>query len=1261
MSSVTDSTATPAESARPRLRPRRTLNNLALAGLALVLGGVAQGLLRRDSLWDGLLLYALAAALFVWALDRPARTERRAADPYRGLDRPLQLERGLALILGLTGLAAAVAVSILAYRAFGEDLSRPRAWVLYLAGLAVWLAAVLLLTGARGASLRALWPDTPGGRRLLVAIFLLAVFMRLWQFGSVPFGTWYDEAISGLQAVSWNSEPLFRPQFKENNPGQLIFLFATAVRWFGRSTQALRTVQVAFGLIGVLAAYLFGRTLRGPRFGLALAFFVAVARWHVNFSRIAMPGIDTPMFEFLTLFFLTRLLQRGRLRDAAWAGISLGLGLSVYSAFRLFLLAGGLFIALAPGLWPGWWARRRDGRWWLKLGARLGVLVLGVWLAALPVIHFAQHNPDEFWGRVQRTAIFNIRDEPDLGKAIWETFRTHLLMFNVRGDNNGRHNLPGEPMLDPAMGVLFGLGVGLALARWRQPANLFFLLLLPVGLAGGALSLDFEAPQSLRSIAALPAVMYFCALALAALGRQAERQLRPLSKAWLTAPVLLLGGYIFFFNAHTYFVRQAHNFASWNAFSTAETLVGRRMAALGPDYVFYVSPFFEEHPAIRYLSPGTPDRHTLALPDPLPVRRPADRPVALFIHPDDAWIYSLAQRLYPAGDFEVIFDEQGQIPVVYEVLLDREEVGLVQGLELRYWAGPQPEGPPQTALRATTIDTVWPSGSPLAAAQAANEGRGFVAEWSGTLYVPEYGRYRLEVQAPAAGSLEIDGYPLLALDEGGRKAALTTLAKGNHRLRLQALSGDGPVRLSWQPPGGEEELIPAWLLYSPQVANHGLQGTYYPNADWAGEPAFVRIDPFLDIYFHLTPLPRPYTAEWTGKLDAPTPGVYALGLRAVDWAQLFVDGQLVVETTAPDVYSEGVATLTPGLHELRLRFKDTMQRSRLHLFWRPPGQELSPIPPEALWPPQGSYPEPAGVAAPPTAPFEARPLALRFLTSLGGPGSEPGQFLEPRDVAVGPDGRVYVAESGNRRVQVFSPDYEPLDTWTEADGQPLQEPLAVVVGPDGSVLVLDSGAQWVYRFSPDGTYLDKFGGEAARWFHPRGLSVFEDGTLAVADTGNGRVAFFSVDGVALGELGRLGQRPGEFIEPVDVLRDGEGAYFVSEGLETHRIQRLDPFSTPLAGWSIPPTVALDGAHLAWAAPTGPDGDRRATLLVTSSAAASLLRFGPDGTPLDEWQSVGPVVFRQPVGIFVDPASQRLFVTDVGSHQVHVFQLEFPPQ
>ncbi|HXV42338.1 MAG TPA: PA14 domain-containing protein, partial [Anaerolineae bacterium] len=1064
------------------------------------------------------------------------------------------------------------------------------------------------------------------------------------NFTGQPFGIWYDEAEAGLQARQMVQEASYRPVFYApiNVTGHLLALYALALDWLGDSIYSLRLVSVLFGLGGVFAAYLLGQEMRGPRFGLLLAFLVAVARWHVNFSRIAMTGVDAPFFEFLSLFFLVRLLRRGHLRDALWAGLSLGFGLLFYTAFRLYLAALPLFVIAACLLgmtnsnWQNWWAVTLHPKNWSAYLGRLALIAVSIGLVIMPIIRFALSDAQSFWYRTNQISIFTRRDQPDIIRAVWDSTSKHLLMFNYIGDGNGRHNLPGEPMLDPVMAILGVLGLGLALSRPRHPANLFFLILFPVALAGGILSVDFEAPQSLRSIAAIPAVIYFIGLALAALGREAQESFKTLPRLWLAIPTAALLGAILGFNAYTYFIRQANDFASWNAFSAPETIAGRKMAQLGPNTIYYLSPFLAYHPTVRFLAPDVTDQRSLTLLDPLPIRVVPNRPVALLIHPDDIWVFEEARRIYPGANFEVAHSQTEDVnPIVYLVELQPLDLAAVQGLQLQYQQlDSQANSPPADTERALTISANWPDDIPRTITSRAKRGAdpyNFVAEWSGILYAPRYGPYSLRLITPGPGLLELDGNVIF---EGqGNQLTGLPLAQGNHLIRVRAEGGPGQVALYWQAPGRRETLIPQWALYSPPIANHGLLGTYYPNDRWEGQPALQRIDPFLDVYFHFTPLPRPYTVEWAGSLDAPLSGLYHFGLRAVQAAQLYVDGNLLLTTIAPDEIVDNTVTLEAGLHEIKVRYKDNTDRSRIHLYWMPPTGQFKPIPSQNLWPPLGRYP---ARATPPVAETKILPLTLNWQATLGGPGNQPGQFLEPRDVAVLNNGNLVVADTVNRRVQLLDPQGRPLQILT-GDDLPFEEPLAVAVNNQDEILILDSTLQWIYRYDSAGNYLDRFGGPMNFLFHPRGLTVFEDNSLALADTGSSRLALFSTDGVPTGSIGGLGSGPGQFNEPTDVLRDAQGTYYVVEA-ENNRLQRVDAAGNPLLQWTIPNAYGLNGPHLAF----GPDG----SIFMTESQSRSLYRYAPDGSLLDQWQTVGPVNLAAPVGIYFDAQTNRLYITDV---------------
>lgn len=1245
---------------KTHLHPRRTLNRLALALAGVGVGALGQYFFSQQSLWDGLLFYGIAIVLLVRAL-----TGR--LDPVSLPPPPPSIHQSLTATLhsgwrrnvGIWLLVVAIGISAVAFNFFAVEETYPQGWWLYWASLGLLLGGGLLST--RGNPWRAEFQTLLPNRNVIIGLILvigLALMMRLYNFTGQPFGIWYDETEAGLQARQMLYEPGYRPVFYApiNVTGHLLALYTLAMAWLGDNIYSIRLVSVLFGLGGVVAAYLFGQEVRGPRFGLILAFLMAVARWPINFSRIAMTGIDTPFFEFLSLFFLVRLFRRGQLRDAMWAGLSLGFGLMFYTAFRLYVVTLLMLIIAACLLgcfdlgWRRWWAATLDHKGWLVYLGQLVLLGVIIWLVVMPVVKFALQDSDAFWYRTNQISIFTRRDQPDLLRALWESATKHLLMFNFKGDSNGRHNLPGEPMLDPMMAVLGVLGLGLALARFRRPANLFFLMLLPIALVGGIFSVDFEAPQSLRSIAVMPAVIYFVGLALAVLGQEAEDVLYPLPRSWQLGAAAGVLGLMVGLNAYTYFVRQANDFASWNAFSTPETISGRKMAQLGPNYVFYLSPFLTAHPTLRFLAPTVTDQHTLIQPDALPIREPADRPVALLIHPDDKWIFTEAQRLYPGAEFEVAASQTEEAtPVVYFVGLQPANLAAVQGLELRYLPGAagQADQPSYSHVeRSLSINVNWPTDLPstLAGTQGGSAVQpDLVAEWTGILYAPRYGPYSLRFITPGPGRLEIDGN--LILEGQGEQLTGLPLAQGNHSLRVQANVQPGQVALSWQPPGQGETLVPTWALYAPPLANHGLLGSYYANDRWEGQPALQRIDPFLDTYFHFTSLPRPYTVEWIGSLDAPQSGIYRLGLRAVPEAQLTLDGVLLVTTTAPDQYTDAAVTLQAGLHDVRIRYKDNIDRSRIHFYWTPPAGIFQPIPKENLWPPLGRYP--ARTTPPVAETTQMSSLVLNELAMLGGPGNQPGQFLEPRDVAVLSNGLLVIADTANRRVQMLDPQGLPLKTLT-GEPFPFEEPLAVAVNSRDQILILDSTLQWVYRYDSTGNLLDRFGGPTAYLFHPRGLTVFEDDTVALADTGGSRLALFSADGLPAGSLGGLGNGPGQFNEPTDVLRDTQGTYFVAEA-ENNRIQRVDAGGNPLAQWAIPDSYGLNGPHLAF----GPDG----SIFVTDAQGCSLLRYAPNGDLLDQWQTIGSINLTAPVGIYFDAKTKRLYITDVLTHQVYIFEVQ----
>jgi len=860
------------------------------------------------------------------------------------IEKMLGLSTGWGRFTGLILMSMAIVSGLTGLWLFPQSGQVNLAWFLYLCSVVFFIVALFLLFGKRGKVVKPLFVNWKYVLSLSI-ILGLAIFMRLYLFSSIPFGTWFDEGDIGhkaLQIVDGTGElPVFYSLHSQ--PLHFTYLVSLSFRLFGVSTLSIRIITVAFGLLAVGAAYILGNEILGPRFGLILAFFFAVGRWHVTFSRLGLATITTPFFVLITFYFLFRAIRTKKPLYFGLCGVALGLGLNFHTAFRVVPIAMILFFI--------YWAIRywRDGTvssspriLWI---INIAVFLLGTGLTIAPVAQYALREPESFWKRTSEVSIFDNRDEPDLGQAVVSNTFEHLLMFNYQGDRNGRHNLPGEPMLDPISGVLFVLGLGLALRRMKQPIEFSFLIIFIVGLSAGILTVDFESPQAQRSIAALPAVYFFTSLAVDSIWRVIQRSgFSQIHQLFFTASLFVAGVYIVYLNAHTYFVRQANDLSVWSAHNPIETTVGNELHDLEADQTtVYLSMFLQNNSIIQFLAPDFKETKTILPPDVVPLREPGDKSVILFIDQDQAWVVDAIRDLYPEVKHTVFFDLI-ENPILHKVVVSPEEIQAIQGLMGRYWKGDKFEGESEIFRTDNTLEVYWPADSPIAPP--------FVAEWEGILYIPKFDQYQLLLEAPGEATIWMDELQVLQKDATAEGEISVQLSQGNHTLKVRATGGEGPVRLTWRSSSeGGFEAIPSSALYlSPPVFSNGLVGSYYERGDWDSDPSFVRIDPFVDMYFHLLPLQRPYGVEWEGEIEIPTTGEYEFGLRVNGEAQLYINEELVVDASQPTEYMGGKIQLGEGRNTLRLRFLDHLSASRIHLYWTKPGGVQSVIPSFVLFP-----------------------------------------------------------------------------------------------------------------------------------------------------------------------------------------------------------------------------------------------------------------------------------------------------------------------
>jgi DNA-binding beta-propeller fold protein YncE len=150
-------------------------------------------------------------------------------------------------------------------------------------------------------------------------------------------------------------------------------------------------------------------------------------------------------------------------------------------------------------------------------------------------------------------------------------------------------------------------------------------------------------------------------------------------------------------------------------------------------------------------------------------------------------------------------------------------------------------------------------------------------------------------------------------------------------------------------------------------------------------------------------------------------------------------------------------------------------------------------------------------------------------TTLGGAGSGDGQFQEPWGMTVAPNGDLYVADTWNHRIQKFDASGRFLTKWGtfidakgQRDAEPggLWGPRDVAIGPDGNVYVTDTGNKRIQVFDPNGRFLRAIGGEGSgpgQFREPVGIAFDAAGNLWVADTWNQRIQKLSASGQQLAQ------------------------------------------------------------------------------------------------------------------------------------------------
>jgi DNA-binding beta-propeller fold protein YncE len=267
---------------------------------------------------------------------------------------------------------------------------------------------------------------------------------------------------------------------------------------------------------------------------------------------------------------------------------------------------------------------------------------------------------------------------------------------------------------------------------------------------------------------------------------------------------------------------------------------------------------------------------------------------------------------------------------------------------------------------------------------------------------------------------------------------------------------------------------------------------------------------------------------------------------------------------------------------------------------------------------------PEGVAATTSSDYDSLPAVNAF---AGGRGAARGQFASARGVALDNQGNIYVADTGNSRIQKFSPTGEFLisigSTGTGL-GQ-LREPSGVAVDAEGNVYVTDSVNHQLIKFDRDGGVLAQWGGPPPGFYGPRDVAIGPQGYLYVVDQGRTRIVVMDRSGNTITEWGKKGTGAGEFDDPTGVAVGGDFVYIAD--LRNDRVQVFNLDGKFIRQWAVP-----EWQQQAFHNPDIVVDPQTRRVYVSSGATDEVLTFSEDGKRLGTKVPAKPATLDHPSGL-----------------------------
>ncbi|QTA80470.1 NHL repeat-containing protein [Desulfonema limicola] len=272
-----------------------------------------------------------------------------------------------------------------------------------------------------------------------------------------------------------------------------------------------------------------------------------------------------------------------------------------------------------------------------------------------------------------------------------------------------------------------------------------------------------------------------------------------------------------------------------------------------------------------------------------------------------------------------------------------------------------------------------------------------------------------------------------------------------------------------------------------------------------------------------------------------------------------------------------------------------------------------------------------------------------FIAKWGKQGKEDGEFDTPDSIALDNKGFVYVSDLLNSRIQKFSEKGEFIESWSGPKGEGFL-PSGIAVDGGGFVYVVNLVNDLIYKFSDTGEYIAQWGnkGIEEHYVHT-GIAVDNQGFVYAADRENHQVKKYSVTGELIKTWGQLGKENGSFDQPSGIAVDSDGYVYIADSYND-RVQKFTSDGEFQGVWG---SLGTDDGQ--FNAPTGIAVDKNGFVFVSDWENQRIQKFSTDGRFVTGWKNRGskPGEFYLPEKMTTDAAG-NIYVADKGNHRIQKF-------